>query len=79
MEEKDADTSRVPEGRISPKMTPVHMCALYNKTEIIECVMSPTNINMQDQVHIAHVSSACMAGVFHPGRCMTAKQSAVAI
>mmetsp|Transcript_24018 Transcript_24018/g.44595 ORF Transcript_24018/g.44595 Transcript_24018/m.44595 type:complete len:264 (+) Transcript_24018:136-927(+) len=49
LEEKDADTDRVPEGRISPKMTSVHMCALYNNTDLINCVVSPSNINIQDQ------------------------------
>ena len=52
MEEKDADSDRVPEGRITPKMTPVHMCALYNNTDLVKCVISPSNVNIQDQVRL---------------------------
>ena len=50
VEEKDGDTEKVPDGIISPKMTPVHMCALFNRTDIVTCVVSPSNVNVQDQV-----------------------------
>jgi hypothetical protein len=36
-------------------MTPVHMSAMLNKTEIINCVISPSNINMQDQVSWVYI------------------------
>ena len=50
VESKGAEIESIPNGKVAPRMTPIHISAMYGHVDILVILASSSNIDIQDQV-----------------------------